>query len=74
MLLFLTFSVGILLVVFGILFLLFPKTLDELSNTMSQVIINVETQITKTRVPVGILLFALGVWILWSTLRAARYV
>lgn len=74
MLLFLAFAIGVLLVVFGILFLFFPVTLDELSNTMSQVIINVETQITKTRIPAGILLFALGVWILWTTLRAVRYV
>ena len=43
MLLFFAFAVGILLIVFGVLFLFFPRTLDELSNTASQVIISFPT-------------------------------
>ena len=74
MLLFFAFAVGILLIVFGVLFLFFPRTLDELSNTASQVIINIETQINRTRIPVGIALFTLGVWIIWSALSAKRYI
>ena len=74
MLLFLAFALGVLLIVFGVLFIFFPRTLEELSNTFSQVIINIETQISRTRIPVGLALFGLGAWIIWSVLNAKRYV
>ncbi len=72
MFLFIMFAIGVLLIVFGVLFLFFPRTLDELSNYTSQVIINIESQINRTRIPVGVLLFGLGAWILWSVVSAKR--
>ena len=63
------FVFGIILLVCSVLFLFFPDMLDELSNLTSQVVLNFETQVTKTRIPAGIILFVVGVWILWTALK-----
>lgn len=69
MLLMLAFAVGVLLIVFAVMFLFFPDKLDDLSNTMGQVVMNIEMGITKLRVPAGVGMFALGVWLIWLSLN-----
>lgn len=68
MILLFLFVIGVLLVVLGILFIFFPKSIDDLSAWTSQVIINFEDGVQKWRRPVGILLFFVGAWIIWLAL------
>lgn len=62
------FMLGVILVVFGVLFIFFPRFVDDLSNLTSQVIISVEEVVQKTRRPIGIILFLFGAWIIWYAL------
>ena len=62
------FVIGITLLIFSVLFMFFPSALDDLSNWTSQVIVNVESRITKSRIPMGIVLFILGVLLVWLSL------
>ena len=62
------FFLGVLLLVLGILFLFFPKSIDDLSAWMSQVVINTEDSMLKWRRPAGIVLFLLGAWLVWLAL------
>ena len=59
------FIVGVFLVVMGVLLVCFPRALDELSNITSQAIINIESKVTKRRLPFGILVFLLGAVLMW---------
>ncbi len=68
MLLMLAFAVGVLLIVFAAMFLFFPDKLDDLSNALGQVVINIEMNVTKGRVPAGLAMFCLGVWLIWLSL------
>ena len=64
------YVLGAILIVFGFLFLLFPKTLENISNAMSQVVIDVEDKVSKTRLPVGVLLLVVGCWVIWVAFKA----
>ena len=59
------FVLGIVLVVVGVLMTCFPRALDDLSNWLSQTIINLESAVSKRRMPMGILIFILGVLMMW---------
>jgi hypothetical protein len=68
------FVIGVLLVVFGVLFIFFPRVMDDLSAWTSQVIINFEDLMQKGRRPFGVLLFLFGVWIIWYALTTRNHV
>lgn len=73
MLLLFAFIVGVLLVVFGVMFLFFPTIVDDLSAWTSQVIINVEDTIQKGRRPMGVVLFLLGALLIWLALTTRNW-
>jgi len=68
MLLMLAFAIGVILIVFAVMFLFFPDKLDDLANVLGEVVINVEMNIQKGRVPAGIGLLVLGIWLVWLSL------
>ena len=73
MLLVILFLIGVILVIFGIFFIFFPKVIDDWSNIASQVIIDIDNVVQKKRRPIGIIIFLLGAWMIWFALTTRNY-